>query len=133
CRDATLFGSGPGAGGGPVAAAVEATARAAAVTVPTARWAAPRTVADARAQIDRVDAALAVLLERRAELAGVVQRLKPVGGFAGRDMERERRLVAAMARRAPRLGEARLARIMNAVIEAGLELAEQDRRRGTGR
>ncbi|WP_242659648.1 chorismate mutase [Thermostaphylospora chromogena] len=103
------------------------------MTVPTARRAAPRTVADARAQIDRVDAALAVLLERRAELAGVVQRLKPVGGFAGRDMERERRLVAAMARRAPRLGEARLARIMNAVIEAGLELAEQDRRRGTGR
>ncbi|SDR10816.1 DAHP synthetase I family protein [Thermostaphylospora chromogena] len=123
----------PEAGEETVAAAVEATALAAAVTVPTARRAAPRTVADARAQIDRVDAALAVLLERRAELAGVVQRLKPVGGFAGRDMERERRLVAAMARRAPRLGEARLARIMNAVIEAGLELAEQDRRRGTGR
>ncbi|MFD0660029.1 chorismate mutase [Thermocatellispora tengchongensis] len=88
----------------------------------------PGSVAAARAEIDRVDAALATLLERRAELAGVVQRLKPVGGFAGRDMERERRLVAAMARHAPRLGEARLAAIMNAVIEAGLDLSEEERR-----
>ena len=54
-----------------------------------------------------------------------LQRLKPVGGFAGRDMDRERRLVAEMARRAPSLGEARLAPIMNAVIEAGLHLAEE--------
>ncbi|MFC4585557.1 chorismate mutase, partial [Sphaerisporangium corydalis] len=90
----------------------------------------PDTVAAAREAIDRVDAALAVLLERRAALAGTVQRLKPVGGFAGRDMERERRLVAAMARRAPRLGEARLAPIMNAVIESGLHLAEETRANG---
>lgn len=89
----------------------------------------PASVPEARAAIDRVDAALAVLLERRAALAGIVQRLKPVGGFAGRDMERERRLVAAMARRAPRLGEARLAPIMNAVIEAGLHLSEEERGR----
>ncbi|MEV5411749.1 chorismate mutase [Thermopolyspora sp. NPDC052614] len=88
----------------------------------------PDSIADARAAIDRVDAALAVLLERRAELAGRIQRLKPVGGFAGRDLDRERRLVAAMARHAPRLGEARIARIMNAVIEAGLDLAEEDLR-----
>ncbi|WP_433426005.1 chorismate mutase [Microtetraspora malaysiensis] len=87
----------------------------------------PRTVAGARAAIDRVDAALATVLERRATLAGTVQRLKPVGGFAGRDMERERRLVAAMAHRAPRLGESRLAPVMNAVIEAGLHLAEEER------
>ncbi|GAA2846951.1 hypothetical protein GCM10010517_03760 [Streptosporangium fragile] len=87
----------------------------------------PGSVAAARGAIDRVDAALAVLLERRAELAGTIQRLKPVGGFAGRDMDRERRLVAEMARRAPTLGEARLAPIMNAVIEAGLHLAEERR------
>ncbi|GAA2384657.1 hypothetical protein GCM10010404_46610 [Nonomuraea africana] len=85
----------------------------------------PTTLPEARAAIDRVDAALATLLERRAELAGVVQSLKPVGGFAGRDMERERQLVAAMALRAPKLGEERLAPIMNAVIEAGLRLAEE--------
>ncbi|WP_422674043.1 chorismate mutase [Bailinhaonella thermotolerans] len=89
-----------------------------------ARPEAPATVLAARGAIDRVDAALATLLERRAELAGVVQRLKPVGGFAGRDMDRERRLVEAMAVRAPRLGVRRLAPIMNAVIEAGLDLAE---------
>lgn len=40
-------------------------------------------------------------------------------------MDRERRLVADMARRAPTLGEDRLALIMNAVIEAGLHLAEE--------
>ncbi|MEU9885688.1 chorismate mutase [Sphaerisporangium sp. NPDC051011] len=87
----------------------------------------PATVAAAREAIDRADAALAVIVERRAALAGVVQRLKPVGGFAGRDPERERRIVAAMARRAPRLGEARLAPIMKAVIESGLHLAEEVR------
>ena len=80
---------------------------------------------EARAAIDRVDAALATLLERRVELAGIVQRIKPVGGFAGRDMERERALVARMALRAPSLGEPGLAPIMNAVIEAGLRLSEQ--------
>ncbi|TMR88731.1 3-deoxy-D-arabinoheptulosonate-7-phosphate synthase [Nonomuraea basaltis] len=85
----------------------------------------PATLPECREAIDRVDAALATLLERRADLAGTVQRLKPVGGFAGRDMARERALVARMALRAPSLGEARLAPIMNAVIEAGLHLAEE--------
>jgi chorismate mutase len=85
----------------------------------------PATIGDARAAIDRVDAALATLLERRAELAGVVQRLKPVGGFAGRDPDREREIVQVMATRAPRLGADRLGRIMTAVIEAGLEASEE--------
>jgi chorismate mutase len=85
----------------------------------------PGTVEDARAAIDRVDAALATLLQRRAELAGLVQRLKPVGGFAGRDLDRERRIIEAMAARAPRLGPDRIARIMTAVIEAGLQASEE--------
>ncbi|MEU7854814.1 chorismate mutase [Nonomuraea sp. NPDC049141] len=85
----------------------------------------PATLPECRQAIDRVDAALATLLERRAALAGIVQTLKPVGGFAGRDMGREQALVARMANRAPELGEARLAPIMNAVIEAGLSLAEE--------
>ncbi|GII76876.1 hypothetical protein Sru01_18580 [Sphaerisporangium rufum] len=109
-----------GAGEAEAAAAREAATLVGALLRPQS----PATLASARGAIDRVDAALAVLLERRAALAGTVQRLKPVGGFAGRDAERERRLVAAMARRAPRLGEARLAPIMNAVIEAGLRLSE---------
>lgn len=86
----------------------------------------PRTLEAARQAIDQVDACLANLLERRAALADLVQRLKPVGGFAGRDPVRERDLVAAMARRAPRLGLDRVRRIMAVVIEAGLELAESD-------
>ncbi|MEU6724274.1 chorismate mutase [Nonomuraea wenchangensis] len=85
----------------------------------------PATIPECRAALDRVDAALATLLERRAALAGAVQRLKPVGGFAGRDLARERALVARMALRAPSLGESRLAPVMNAVIEAGLHLAEE--------
>ncbi|MEU8107917.1 chorismate mutase [Nonomuraea muscovyensis] len=87
----------------------------------------PGTLGECREAIDRVDAALATLLERRAALAGIVQTLKPVGGFAGRDAARERALVARMARRAPELGEDRLAAVMNAVIEAGLHLAEERR------
>lgn len=86
---------------------------------------APTTLPACRQAIDRVDAALATLLERRAALAGRVQEIKPVGGFAGRDPDRERAVVERMALRAPRLGQARLAPIMNAVIEAGLHLAEE--------
>ncbi|MDL4821556.1 chorismate mutase [Actinomadura sp. OS1-43] len=83
------------------------------------------TVAEARAAIDGLDAALAVLLEHRAAVAAVVQRLKPVGGFAGRNHDREREIVDAMAEHAPSLGRDHLARIMNAVIEAGLDAAER--------
>jgi len=114
---------GPGAPARTVAAAHEAATLMAALV----RRDDPETLGAARAAIDRVDAALATLLERRAALAGRIQRLKPVGGFRGRDMERERRLVEAMARRAPSLGAGLLAPIMNAVIEAGLRLSEETR------
>ncbi|TDC97846.1 chorismate mutase [Actinomadura sp. 7K507] len=93
--------------------------------VPLPSAAAITTLGDARTAIDDLDAALATLLEHRAAVAAAVQRLKPVGGFAGRDPGRERRIVEAMAVRAPSLGPDRLARIMNAVIEAGLDAAEQ--------
>ncbi|WP_306461928.1 chorismate mutase [Spongiactinospora gelatinilytica] len=138
-RDAALAGAAIAAGADGLMLApdagrdVVAAAREAAIVVGAmVRREDPATVAEARGVIDRVDAALATLLERRAELAGVVQRLKPVGGFAGRDMERERSLVAAMARRAPALGTDRLAPVMNAVIEAGLHLAEERRARPDG-
>jgi chorismate mutase len=115
---------------GAAPAAADAAREAATVLAPLVRAETPETLVAARAAIDRVDAALATLLERRAALAGTVQRLKPVGGFPGRDMDRERRLVAAMARRAPSLGEAALGPIMNAVIEAGLRLAGRDAEKG---
>ncbi|MFI9590872.1 chorismate mutase [Nonomuraea sp. NPDC052265] len=112
---------GPGNAEADVRAAEEAVTLVGALLRPES----PATLAECREAIDRVDAALATLLERRAALAGVVQRLKPVGGFAGRDLARERALVARMASRAPQLGEERLAAVMNAVIEAGLHLAEE--------
>lgn len=73
-----------------------------------------------------LDAELADLLERRALVAAQVQRLKPVGYFAGRDTERERLLVERMAEHAPRLGADRLAAIMDSVISAGLDAAQQE-------
>ncbi|QBI53917.1 chorismate mutase [Streptomonospora litoralis] len=92
----------------------------------------PARVHELRNRIDVLDARLAGLLEDRARLAADVQRLKPVGGFAGRDAERERALVTAMAEHAPRLGGDRLARIMAAVIETGLEAAEEELRNAAG-
>jgi chorismate mutase len=100
-----------------------------ALTVRLPRPTAITTLAQARTAIDGIDAALAVLLERRAQVAGVVQGLKPVGGFAGRSPAREREIVAAMAQHAPTLGPTRLAQIMNAVIEAGLDAADPAHRR----
>ncbi|MGR6921512.1 chorismate mutase [[Actinomadura] parvosata] len=126
--DGLIIGTGTeGTGRGPAALEAERRVAEEAVTVVGAllRDERPGTLAECRQAIDRLDAALATLLERRAELAGVVQRLKPVGGFAGRDLGRERDVVARMAVRAPALGESRLSAIMNAVIEAGLHLAEE--------
>ncbi|MEV2274878.1 chorismate mutase [Nocardiopsis sp. NPDC049922] len=82
-----------------------------------------------RGRIDQVDAELAELLERRALLAAEVQRLKPVGYFAGRDARRERELVERMAEHAPRLGADRLAAIMDSVISAGLAAAQEEAER----
>ncbi|MDX6743056.1 chorismate mutase [Actinocorallia sp. A-T 12471] len=79
------------------------------------------TLAQVRAAIDQVDAELAALLERRAALAATVQRIKPVGGHRGRDPEREAAIVAAMAPLAPSLSREHLTKIMNAVIEAGID------------
>ncbi|MGW4794842.1 chorismate mutase [Nonomuraea sp. NPDC004297] len=121
-------GSVPGSAGGS-AAGRRVAEEAVTVVGALLRDERPDTLPGCRQAIDRVDAALATLLARRAELAGVVQRLKPVGGFAGRDLGRERDVVARMAVRAPALGESRLSAIMNAVIEAGLHLAEERSRR----
>ncbi|MFL1376888.1 MULTISPECIES: chorismate mutase [unclassified Nocardiopsis] len=87
-------------------------------------------IARLREHIDAMDARLAELLEQRALVAARVQRLKPVGYFAGRDMDRERRLVERMAEHAPRLGADRLAAIMDSVITAGLAAAEEEAARG---
>lgn len=84
-----------------------------------------------RGHIDQMDSELAELLERRALVAAQVQRLKPVGYFAGRDPYRERELVERMAEHAPRLGTDRLAAIMDSVISAGLAAAQEESARTT--
>lgn len=96
------------------------------VLAPLLREEEPTTLADGRAAIDRADAALATLLEQRARVAAVIQRIKPVGGRAGRDLARERAIVEAMALRAPRLGADRLAPVVESVILAGLDAAEDE-------
>jgi chorismate mutase len=47
-----------------------------------------------------------------------------VSGHAGRDRAREAEIVRTMANRVPSLDRAGLARIMDAVITAGLDAAE---------
>jgi chorismate mutase len=84
----------------------------------------PSTLPECRAAIDEVDTALAVLLEYRAALTEQVQRIKPVGGHAGRDFRREEQIVARMAQLAPRLGPEQLRRIVTAIIEASLDVAK---------
>lgn len=73
-----------------------------------------------RRLIDEVDEQLGDLLARRAALTRAVQRHKP---DPTRDPGRERAIAAAMARRAPELGEERLARIVHAIITESLDAA----------
>jgi chorismate mutase len=107
-----------------VAADVEAAVETVATLTPVVRQVNPQSLPGCREAIDRVDAALAALLEYRVALVGEVQRHKPVSGYAGRDRLREAEIVRAMANRAPSLDRAGLARIMDAVITAGLDAAE---------
>jgi chorismate mutase/GNAT superfamily N-acetyltransferase len=74
-----------------------------------------------RALVDEVDAQLADLLARRAALTRAIQ---PHKETPGRDLEREQEIAAAMAARAPALGQERLARILHAIITESLDAAE---------
>jgi chorismate mutase len=103
---------------------VEDTVQTVATLTPMVRQVNPHSLPGCREAIDRVDAALAALLEYRVALVGEVQQHKPVSGHAGRDRAREAEIVRAMAHRAPSLDRAGLARIMDAVITAGLDAAE---------
>jgi chorismate mutase len=106
------------------AADVDAVMETVATLTPVVRQVNPQSLLGCREAIDRVDAALAALLEYRVRLVGEVQRHKPVSGHAGRDRAREAEIVHAMARRAPSLDRAALAHIMDAVITVGLDAAE---------
>lgn len=73
-----------------------------------------------RRLIDEVDAELGDLLARRAALTAAVQTSK---SEAGRDPAREREIAAALAHRAPALGEERLARIVHTIITESVAAA----------
>jgi len=77
-----------------------------------------------RRRIDAVDDELAVLLDRRAALSGLVQQHKEVPGHAGRDPRREAEIAARVAAAAPHLGQDRVRRIMHVVIGESLDAAE---------
>jgi chorismate mutase/GNAT superfamily N-acetyltransferase len=74
-----------------------------------------------RGLIDEVDEQLGDLLARRVALTRAVQAQK---GAPTRDPEREREIAAALARRAPELGEERLLRIMQTIITESLDAAD---------
>jgi chorismate mutase/GNAT superfamily N-acetyltransferase len=83
-----------------------------------------------RGLIDEVDQQLGDLLARRVALTRAVQGHKP---DATRDPAREAQIAAVMARRAPELGEERLARIVHTIITESLEAVadrETDRQDG---
>jgi chorismate mutase len=94
-------------------------------------WPGERPLEYLRAEIDRVDDELAVLLARRQALTAAVQghkqRSRGRGGHAGRDAERERAIAERMARHAPGLGVDRMARVMDAVISVSLDAWEKRR------
>lgn len=86
-------------------------------------WPGAEPLAFFRGLIDEVDDQLGDLLARRAALTRAVQGHKRV---VARDPQRERRIAEAMALRAPLLGAARLARILDAVITESLDAAGPD-------
>ena len=75
-----------------------------------------------RRLIDEVDVQLGDLLGRRAALTRDTQAHKPA---PGRDLDRERQIAEAMARRAPGLGAERLSRIVHAIITESLASADE--------
>ena len=87
-------------------------------------WPGPEPLVFLRRLVDQVDAELGPLLERRSTLTAAIQRIKPVGGQAGRDPERERQIALLMAEHAPRLGAERLQRIVHTIITESLDAAD---------
>ena len=84
-------------------------------------WPGSDPIGTLRAAVDDLDADLARLLELRAGLTRAIQDHKGPSAAPGRDPGREAEIVGRMAPLAPRLGPARLARIMHTVITESLE------------
>ncbi|RJS47651.1 GNAT family N-acetyltransferase [Nocardioides cavernaquae] len=86
-------------------------------------WAGEQPLSYLRAQIDEVDDELAALLARRTALTAAVQEIKPVGGPAGRDPEREQQIAERIAPMVPLLPPEAVQRIVHTIIEASLDAA----------
>lgn len=89
-------------------------------------WPGHQPLAFFRRLIDEVDGQLGDLLARRVALTGAVQRIKAGLAESERDAEREASIAAALARRAPVLGEERLARIVHAIISESIDATRSD-------
>ncbi|HET9050685.1 MAG TPA: chorismate mutase, partial [Candidatus Dormibacteraeota bacterium] len=84
------------------------------------------TLADCRAGIDSVDAAVASLLGRRALLVREAQRHKRRSSLTVRDPQREAEIVTRVVARAPALGRPGAAAVMRTVVEVCLAAAARD-------
>ena len=73
--------------------------------------------------IDTIDDAVFHMLEYRAALVDAVQRHKSAATLPVRDREREHEIVDRLSRRAPRLGEQRVDRLVHAIIDECLDAA----------
>jgi 3-deoxy-7-phosphoheptulonate synthase len=81
------------------------------------------SVAGCRTMIDTIDDAVFHMLEYRAALVDAVQRQKLEATLPVRDREREHEIVDRLSRRAPRLGEQRVDRLVHAIIDECLDAA----------
>lgn len=83
-----------------------------------------------RARMDRLNAELVALVQRRARLALAIDRVKRRDGLPAADPARERAMLAKALARAPRGFEREeLARLLRAHFAASRRLLERERRR----
>ncbi|QWC85604.1 GNAT family N-acetyltransferase [Nocardioidaceae bacterium] len=88
-------------------------------------WAGADPVWWLRREIDDVDTHLARLVAQRVALTAAVQPHKPVPGRAGRDPEREAAIAARMVEVAPGVDAAAYARVVDLLVDLGLEQFER--------
>ena len=87
-------------------------------------WPGRDPLAALRREIDDVDTHLARLVAQRVALTAAVQPLKAVPGRAGRDPAREQQIAARMAEIGPGPDEAAYARLVDLLVDLGLEVFE---------
>jgi len=99
--------------------------RATASIAPLIRSVQLDSMASCRSAIDAVDDVLIQLLEQRAAVVEVVQRGKTAAGLPRRDRRREREIVARLHALAPRLGEQRVRRLVEVIINECVDAARE--------